>query len=289
MVSSNVVLAWGWVMLMRSENALGSGVEWVLDCLSDVFTTGEFRSVVGMRGGGVPAGLRRAEDEGWVGNVRPGRWVKTNPGFGSVRFVNRLAVVRAIYGDRPHRLSFRTPIIGLPVKAEDVIFVSTPFPVRNRNLTDKFAVREFYEREDSLYVDAEHVEGGTWRSTEPRALLECAMFPHRVYEPLLVMVYGMELLCRPEDLVGVADRLGWAVALQRLQSMALQFRSHFEYETLGVDLDPGFCEMLPARPKRWTHLTGSTLASMGHRVVFADETNRVWWRDTPDMLVTEFL
>ncbi len=274
---------------MRSDRVVGEQVEGVLGCLSEVFTTGDFRTVVGARGGGVPVGLRRAEQEGLVVNVRPGRWVKTIPGYGGVRFVDRMMAVRAIYGDRPHRLSFRTPIKGLPVKVEGTTCVSTPFPVRNRQLTKQFGVEEFHEPEDNFYVGAEHVVGGTWRSTKPRALLECARFPHRVYESLLVMAYGMDILCRPEDLVGMADRLGWEVALQRLQSVALQVRSHFEYETIGVDLDLGFCEMLPARPKRWVHVTGSKLASVGHRVVYADEINRVWWSQTPDMLVENFL
>ena len=40
----------------------------------DVFTTGEFRTVLEVRGGGVPMGLRLAEQKGLVVNVKPGRF-----------------------------------------------------------------------------------------------------------------------------------------------------------------------------------------------------------------------
>lgn len=62
--------------------------------------------------------------------------------------------------------------------------------------------------------------------------------------PLVVMAKAMALLCEPEDLVKTAGRLGWEVALQRLQSVATVLRSHHQYEALGLEIDEASCHLL---------------------------------------------
>ena len=78
-------------------------------------------------------------------------------------------------------------------------------------------------------------------------------------------------------------------ALERLQSVATVLRDYHQYEGLGLEIDEGFCRLLPSRPRRWVHATGSKWAHLGHLIDYIDEKNRVWWAKEPDVLVEEFL
>lgn len=272
---------------MNSENSQSPPRGDSLDAMNDVFTTEQFRTAVGMGSRGVPLGLRKAEQQQRVVNVKPGVWAKTQPGpFGNPVF-ERYVDLRALYDERPVRLSHRTAIQSLPVKVEGIRCVNTPFPVSTGERLRLWGVEQHKEPETTFWKFAEHLTHNIWRSAKPRALLECAMFPKRVYEPLLVMAYGMDMLCRPEDLTEVATELGWETGLQRLQSVATEIRNHWQYETLNLHLER-FCRMLPEQPKKWTHLKGPPSSPYG-QIEYADYENRVWWPILPDVLIESFL
>ncbi len=260
-----------------------------LEPLGDVFTTEEYRHAAGVKTRGVPDGLRSAERENLVVNVKPGLWLKTWPLDGTKRYTNYVVATRAMYGDRPHRFSHRTPIRGVPAKAREAIFVNTPFPVGNKELAGRLRIEEIYEPEDTFWEFSEHLGETTWTSTKQRALMECAMFPHRVFDLANLLIHGMQMYANPSDLIRIAERLQWETALQRLQSLATEFRNHYEYETLRLTLDEGFCNMLPDHPRKWAHLYGTKWAYKGHRIEYADYVNKVWWHMLPDVMVEDFL
>ena len=255
-----------------------------LETLGEVFTTEDYRLAAGIRSRGVPLGLRADERERRVVNVKPGMWVRVEPGSSGRVHVRSHADLRALYGGRPVRLSHRTAIQSLPVKAEGTRCVNTPFPISAKQKLGMWGVEQYGESEATFWKFAEHVAHNIWRSSKPRALLECAMSPRRAYEPLLVMAYGMDMLCEPEDLVAVASDLGWGIGLQRLQSVASELCGHWRYGSLNLHLDR-FCRMLTEKPKRWTHLRGYSPPTYGHEIVYADYENRVWWPIVPDILI----
>ena len=145
--------------------------------------------------------------------------------------------------------------------------VNTPFPVSTGKRLRLWGVEQHKEPETTFWKFSEHLTHNIWRSTKPRALLECAMFPKQVYEtPTGDGRTAWDMLCRPEDLTEVATELGWETGLQRLQSVATEIRNHWQYETLNLHLER-FCRMLPEQPKKWTHLKVPP--------IFTIRTNRV--------------
>ena len=258
-----------------------------MKALGEVFTTGQYRTAAEAPGRGVPLRLREAEQQQQVVNIKPGVWAKARPGPWNKPSVDPHVLLEAVYDGRPVRVAYRAALPPMPVATENVRSVNTPSPLPTR-VPHRWGILQYREPDSTFRMFAEPVKGGVWRSTPSRALLESAQYPGRVYEPVLVMAYGMDAL-DPERVTEAAEGLGWTAGLQRLQSVASELRSHWQYETLGVRIDEGFCSMLRGRPRRWVHLRGPTRTGTGRTVVYADFENRVWWDAVPDVTVESFL
>lgn len=261
----------------------------VLSGVSDVFTTRQYTKAAGVPGQGVPPRLRLAETAGHVVNIRPGVWGKTRPVVGSLRSLDPATVLEALYGNRPVRYACRSALAGVPVPTEPIKTICTPFPVSGNQRLRQWGFNQHAESEATFGGFSELVTANVWRSSQPRALLESAQYPQRVYNPIVVMAYGMDVLEDEVDQVAeVADCFGWSAGLQRLQSVASELRAHWQYDALSIRINEAYCHLI-SRPRRWVHMSNSNRTPLGKMVAYVDFANRVLWDRTPDMIVEEFL
>ena len=272
----------------------------VLGRLPHVFDTASFQREAGVAPSSASRALSALAERGLVTKLKRATWRNlTVPapaqcdvlvGPGAVRGMwspEVEALLEATYGDAPRRMSGMTALLAAGVPLMCGFEIAVEHGTRAGSGLG-FAVRG--EKPETLLLHAEQMTAGTWVSSPPRAVLECAQHPVRYdrWEERLgwMMVSGFDV-CPPSDVLAVSADLGWRAGLRRLSSIAEALAASRIGMIHEFSPDPGWAALAPTASQGDVWVDLAPLGSMAAPPAWEDAARKVAWGTTPDCLAAE--
>lgn len=213
--------------------------------------------------------------------------------------------LRPLWGDLPHRISHETALAMAPAPIKTGLWLDVSGPAVPSGQAEELKVRAHEEPDgDTLEVGARHLHGQTWMSGPARALLECLKAEDAVYggDFAAARVLFWESVGSPEEVIGLAEVLGWQNPLRLLASLATRMNNCRVFwpapngllpagqrAYLGVAPAPRDSEWICFPPSHhdWAH--PPTRPPYPQPPVFADEQYRVLWWVHPHQFLEDLL